>query len=518
MGIYVSLDIFPDRIDADAWRAYYEHTLRFLRAFPEGTVVDSRQETVGRFKRWVYTRDIERDANDPTQRRWRIVGTLEGLKTAEDFDLWADLEAYRRQNREDSTGANILDTATQGHAKGARRVFDAKTQGEPYHFALLAIATLAEWRFPGSALAGGTIDSGQAEQARALLRDLLGEVGPLPLLTDPARLYPTILASGRGVAAVDRFMDLYRGEQGEGLAALVEYADPDSLATWFERQLAHYQPGQLGVHWLYSDWLNATRDVEGLARMACLHERGPRFAPHDFVEGLAATGVALMPEEGARLAILQKGRGDPGSVAYQFGTAFLDASGLQARRSTCFLGEAVVGECLARLFPDQRATLAEALRKRTAALREQAATVVDAFERLNQQAHDDPETGDAASLLDYTPGAPLSEMQSLILDAFAGGIDEGMAMLRTEIYAKLPPEIGPREVLLGLCDRGSIALSEDAWAWIDAETDPDLIALLALVASIQDRSESFTNLRRAIMTHRELCVGLKDRANRTGSR
>ena len=108
-------------------------------------------------------------------------------------------------------------------------------------------------------------------------------------------------------------------------------------------------------------------------------------------------------------------------------------------------------------------------------------------------------------------------MQSLILDAFASGINKGMAMLRNEIYAKLPPEIGPREVLLGLCDRGSIALSEDAWAWIDAETDPDLIDLLALVASIQDHSESFTNLRRAIMTHRELCVGLKDRANRTGS-
>ena len=53
-------------------------------------------------------------------------------------------------------------------------------------------------------------------------------------------------------------------------------------------------------------------------------------------------------------------------------------------------------------------------------------------------------------------------MQNLILDAFASGIDKGMAMLRNEIYAKLPPEIGPREVLLGLCDRGSIALSEDA--------------------------------------------------------
>ena len=56
MGIQVSLDIFPDRIDVDAWRTYYEDTLRFLRAFPRGTVVDSRQETVSRFKRWVYTR------------------------------------------------------------------------------------------------------------------------------------------------------------------------------------------------------------------------------------------------------------------------------------------------------------------------------------------------------------------------------------------------------------------------------------------------------------------------------
>ena len=132
---------------------------------------------------------------------------------------------------------------------------------------------------------------------------------------------------------------------------------------------------------------------------------------------------------------------------------------------------------------------------------------------MNGQADDDPETGNAASLLDYTPGAPLSKMQILILDAFASGVNKGIAMIRNEIHAQLPAEIGPREVLLGLCDRGCIALSEDAWAWIDAETDPDIVDLFSMVASIPDHSETFTNLRQALMTHRELCVDLMNRAN-----
>jgi hypothetical protein len=514
MGISVSLDIFPDRIDANAWRTYYEDTLHFLHAFPMGTVVDVRRETVGRFKRWVYTRNIERDAQDPQQRRWRIVGTLEGLKTAEDFTLHADLGVYRRPNNKDSTGARLLDMVDEGYGKGGRCVFNAKTQGQPYHFALLAIAILAEWRFPDSALASGVIDSGQAEQAIDLLRDHLGETGPLPLLTDPARLYEAIRVSEPGVAAVDRFMTIYREEPGKGLAELVEYADPDSLMAWVEQQLADYQPGQLGARRLYGDWLNATADVETLARMACLNAGGPRFAPDAFVEGLAATGIALSSEDGERMAILRKPRGHAGSVAYQFGTMFLDMAGLQARQTTCFLGEAAVNERLARLFPGQHQALAKTLRKSTAALREQMMTLVESFEQLSQQADEDPEIGDASSLLDYEPGEPLSETQEMILDAFASNAASSIEMLRSEIHTKLPPSMGPREVLLGMCDQHSIALSEDAWAWIDAETNADLIDVLTWIASIQDRSERFAHLRRALMTHRELCVHVWERAGR----
>jgi hypothetical protein len=43
-------------------------------------------------------------------------------------------------------------------------VFDAMSQGFPYHYAMLAVATLVENSFPEQALASGDISRMQAEQ------------------------------------------------------------------------------------------------------------------------------------------------------------------------------------------------------------------------------------------------------------------------------------------------------------------------------------------------------------------
>lgn len=63
--------------------------------------------------------------------------------------------------------------AERDDTSGPVRVFGDKTQGYPYHFAVLAAAMLIEERFPRDAMVWGDIDDGQAEEAARLAAPIL---------------------------------------------------------------------------------------------------------------------------------------------------------------------------------------------------------------------------------------------------------------------------------------------------------------------------------------------------------
>jgi hypothetical protein len=510
MGITLSLRIIPERINADEWTRFYEDSLRFLRGYPGG-IADYREVLVGRFTRRQYSRDIEMHADDPGQRCWRVVGTLDDLKFAETFELRADLGFYAYG--EGAGEGAILDDLPEGRAPGVVVAFDGKTQGRGYHHALLAVGILAEWRFPGNALVCGDLDTAQALSARESLKEILGETGPLPLLADAERLYAAIGRTHDGVAAVERFRDLFCGRQGDEMIELARVVDWKLLEQWQKQALKQCTPNTLGVVYQCIGWLNATADVAALARMACLDEDGPGYEIVDFVGSLAQTGIALEPAITERMDILRLPSGTAHTVMTQFGFAYLEMSGLAAHRSRSFLGEASVLEALDQVFPGRGEELAPIIRERTGNLQKGLTALVDAFLAKEKQIEEEPESGDFESFLYFSPDTPLSPNQSLALDGLAEVASKMIATLTSTLAtAEKPKGSTLPALLLAACDHQRIVLPEDAWAVIDAEQDEwHLHLLLCLVGMKELLPQELANLRTALLIHRDLRVLLHEK-------
>jgi hypothetical protein len=52
------------------------------------------------------------------------------------------------------------------------------------------------------------------------------------------------------------------------------------------------------------------------------------------------------------------------------------------------------------------------------------------------------------------------------------------------------------------CDACGLTLTEDAWAWIDAEDDPELLELPLVFAAMKEQAQQFWNMRRALFERR----------------
>ena len=189
MGIHVQLSADPNQIHPDAWRDVYRESWRVLKAYPNEALNAVWREIKGE-KVPVYARDL--DDVSSLGPGWRVCGDALSKLTAESF---AFPENFGRAQPGAPVGTDLLvRAAREGYFTGAG-LFSEKTQGQPYHLLVLAVATLVENRFPGAALAHGEISVREGEEACDLLERALGERMLPPIVLDPARMRERLLPS-----------------------------------------------------------------------------------------------------------------------------------------------------------------------------------------------------------------------------------------------------------------------------------------------------------------------------------
>ncbi|MEW9110042.1 MAG: hypothetical protein AB2374_11890 [Cytobacillus gottheilii] len=189
MGIYVGLDIIPQKISQEEWQNVFEETLQLIKAYPFAT---QNVDNVDGFKRLVLDRTEEQfvEGYGPEEKYWKINGDLESKETGESFTLFSNFERYREFN-EDKLKEDILLYLTEEGGGRARKVFYSKTQGKDYHTFLLGIATLIESRFPKFACVYGDISKEQAQKAVEWANSILEKPIALPVRVNYSKLLST---------------------------------------------------------------------------------------------------------------------------------------------------------------------------------------------------------------------------------------------------------------------------------------------------------------------------------------
>jgi hypothetical protein len=261
MGVHVILHINPQSINADDWARVHDDTLALLEAWPIPLLGWGVRSVEG-VQVPMYMRSLRCDERDPRNAHWSVIGDKGSLQTGECQTLYRDLRHYKRQlNR--PFNEDIVTAAAapeKDDTSGSARVFGDKTQGYPFHFAVLAAAMLVEERFPRAAMVWGNIDRGQAEEARRMAAPILGREMPLPIRVDAPRLIERLRADFKGDALAQAFNRVFLTDVDNRYEAMLHAFPGEEGAREWLRELAHYSsPSSLGVLGLLIAWLNAGR-------------------------------------------------------------------------------------------------------------------------------------------------------------------------------------------------------------------------------------------------------------------
>jgi hypothetical protein len=270
MGVHVILDIEPSGIDDSAWVAVYEETLALLEAW-RPRLLGWGSRTVGGRRVGMYARSIRGNAANPGKECWTVVGDRESLHTAEAQSLYRDLAHYPRG--EGRAVADDVVAAAAGPTRpdtgGPVCVFGDKTQGYPYHLAVLAAAMVVEERFPRRAMVWGDIDRAEAELARKMAAPILGRELPLPVRVDAATLIDRLRAAYDADGVAGAFERVHCGVLPPTTAVLEALGGPESaVAARLVEEVERQRHAELFLRLMQRASEAAGDDTHALATLA----------------------------------------------------------------------------------------------------------------------------------------------------------------------------------------------------------------------------------------------------------
>ena len=245
MGIYMHL-LVSGAVTPNDWRAAYQETLKLVQAFSLGEL---REKEVAGVPVYCLTPTEERTQPAAWRKNgawtgWTANGDMLTLRTAEEFRLPHDLEnelAYDPAGG-DAALAHAVDALFRKEdtikAPAVRHLWGGKTQGEPYHIALLAIGCLLADRLGHKVYVHGDITLGQCRKAVELASQVLDTPISMPDFCDCQRWYQRVQAWPLTEAQkVEAFERMYLGEKGGEFGAFLHenFSEAACRAYWQTR-------------------------------------------------------------------------------------------------------------------------------------------------------------------------------------------------------------------------------------------------------------------------------------------
>lgn len=294
MGVFIYLEISRS-VTCEEWRKVYQETLQLVKAFP----LAERRE--------VPVRGIPTICLVPTQEReqpygwdyekvrtgWFADGDYESLRTAETYFLPRDLV---KTDEYEAEAPDAMLAMVPAHLDGydwkddrfshSYSLWGSKTQGEPYHMYLLAIACLIVSRLGRKACVYGDITKGQCDRAVRMANEYLDCKIDTPDQCDMDRLFLRI--DDLPLAETDKlrlFARLYLGRRDAdfGVYLRSHFSEEISNKYWAKRFDAH-QISTLGFDEALEQYLLWGYDLEKLCSFVCFTDDDGSTHYADFVK------------------------------------------------------------------------------------------------------------------------------------------------------------------------------------------------------------------------------------------
>jgi hypothetical protein len=283
MGIFIYLSV-SHAVTPEEWEKVYQEALFLARNFPLAEIRSVPIHGVNT-RCLVHTDEREHRSigqGGQTYLAWYANGDSLSLKTAEMYSLRRNL--VTDATYEPDAGDAMLDAVTaymdypwdDARFQQAYGLWGAKTQGEPYHLYLLAIACLIEDRLGTKAFVYGDITRGQCKKAVELANKYLSRPIRLPDRCSPYLLCTRVsrlpFPADEQIAIYVRF---YLGAKDAQFGEYMRYTFSEKpLDSYWTQRFEDDRVGTGSFHAAFSDYLGWGFSLEKLFRFIKLAEDG----------------------------------------------------------------------------------------------------------------------------------------------------------------------------------------------------------------------------------------------------
>lgn len=515
MGLYLSLNVSPS-IDSNQWSRFWHESLQLLQKFPLRLVRPAKHKTPhGAQKVWS---DKLTDA-DKHGEYWEIAGDTESLLFGEPVRIYRDFEYYRKKwnsskhdddrNNTDPLFCTLHDFEQENGLVSLEgiQLFNARTQGYPYHHALAAVALLAEFRF-SSAFTWGDLGSEGGEAIRQWLSVLYDEDKmPLPICLDAARLWNRIEgACGEILTTMNRFEERFLGPSSRKIHRMLAESRETTMRKMAEDFL-QFDTVTLGFKDISKSFLEATDDLElfldlihlrnSLIQNEKSQEKKQRDVPLEKVLAmLVKSFVCYSQWQGEELQTLRRWIESEGNVVQMINSALLKAGLLDFFDFYCSENDLL--EIFSRREPGKRDLFEQVIRKNSVDNVESLEEITElvrmiknkAVEKLGEETEEEIEPEDYFT--DFMEGEaymqselrePLSEENVAAIGRYFGYHIANMREIVSDFpegaYMNDPTGSLQRDVFLSIAQHCDIRLLEEAVLEIERTDDVELLNLFA---------------------------------------
>jgi hypothetical protein len=531
MGLHIYSTVNFDGIQAEEWERVYQESLIVIKNFPAPLMRLDRR-TIDGDKRYVYTKGVVIDEGLVTE-YWDICGDLTSYQRAENFSLFKDMSHYTKKISEKFIGQDVL-FADPEHGKSeldyidclGSKIFDEKTQGYPYHLAILAIAILIESRFPKQTFTYGEFDREQVNHVIQWLNTFLANPVSLPICLDGERLLNRIAHLYEDVNYVyARFSTLYRDSLDSCLSLFSVRFGDQIIPIVAESLKGYHSPTQLGAKKIILAFLESTQNIDSVAHLVSLTQ----LKCIDLLEWLSKSYITIpLDERAVLLEALDEKKNLP-TVDDLFQSMFSNLHGrLEYIDYYCSVEELV--DAFSSYFSDDKSDFLKIVSENDHKCREQLAEITLKFKQKEQAKTDhsefevknnvlsgvEPLVHESSTHFENSLEVAylLEEIQSqkkgykdieAILQSFEQPFAVFYKRLEDELQFSQTKE--PREFLKKInlySAQAGFALKESAWEAIDAETDVNYLKVILALSMINNNEMNFWHLRIYILEHKEL--------------
>lgn len=162
----------------------------------------------------------------------------------------------------------------------------------------MAISILIENYFPDKAIVVGDFDSDEVTEAVNWLEKIFKQKFERPILADKKRLFYKLKSKFTDQDLIKNFYHYYRGDQNDMMHYLFKKLGRKTVSEWLKDYLKarEYTVHSKGTIDLYVLWLNESKDLESLVKMACIDLDGLRYQIKDFIEVLNDIWIFVFDE------------------------------------------------------------------------------------------------------------------------------------------------------------------------------------------------------------------------------